>query len=135
PTTVSDVFSLAIVCYEALTRRRPFAVGAETDAREAILRTNPPPVSELNHEVSLQLSQVIHAAMAKQPWNRTPSASQFADELQKSFHGQIIDRFDPGRIQPRILRAQRALESSQYDFAAEILAELEAEGHMHPEIR
>src|SRR5262249_35451938 len=111
PTAVSDVFSLAVVCYEALARRRPFNGTTETEIREAILRHTPPPISELNPAVSLVLSQVVHAAMAKQPWNRTSTARQFAEELQKALHNQPIDRFDPGRIEPRITRAQRALEA------------------------
>jgi eukaryotic-like serine/threonine-protein kinase len=135
PTAVSDVFSLAAVCYEALTRRRPFNGNTEHEIRESILHVTPPPISELNPAVSLALSQVVHAAMAKQPWNRTSTARQFAEELQRALHGQPIDRFDPNRIEPRIARAQKALESSQYDFAADILGEIEAEGHIHPTIQ
>ena len=134
-TAVSDVFSVAVVCYEALTRRRPFNGNNESEIRESILHSTPPPASELNPAVSLALSQVVHAAMAKQPWHRTSTARQFAEELQKALHGQPIERFDPIRIEPRIARAQRALEASQYDFAAEILDEIEAEGHIHPTIR
>jgi serine/threonine protein kinase len=134
-SAVSDVFSLAVVCYEALTRRRPFNGNNENEIRESILHSTPPPASELNPAVSLALSQVVHAAMAKQPWHRTSTARQFAEELQKALHGQAIERFDPLRIEPRIARAQRALETSQYDFAAEILGEIEAEGHIHPTIR
>jgi len=134
-TEKSDVFSLAVVCYEALTKRRPFNGNTLTEIREEILHTMPPPASELNPAVSLALSQVLHAAMAKQPWNRTSSAAQFADELQKALHGQPIERFDPSRIEPRMVRAQKALETSQYEFAAEILTELEAEGHIDPSIR
>ncbi|HYR42122.1 MAG TPA: protein kinase, partial [Terriglobia bacterium] len=136
PTTaVSDVFSLAVVCYEALTRRRPFTGNNEEEIRQAILHLTPPPASELNPAVSLALSQVVHAAMAKQTWHRTSTARQFAEELQKALHSQPIERFDPGRIEPRIARAQKALEGSKYDFAAEILDEIEAEGHIHPTIR
>src|SRR3989441_3629383 len=135
PSAVSDVFSLAVVCYEALTRRRPFTGNNEDEIRQSILHFTPPPASELNPAVSLALSQVVHAAMAKQLWQRTSTARQFAEELQKALHGQPIDRFDPIRIEPRIARAQRALEASQYDFAAEILDEIEAEGHIHPTIR
>jgi serine/threonine-protein kinase len=134
-SALSDVFSLAVVCYEALTRRRPFNGNNESEIRESILHSTPPPVFELNPAVSMALSQVVHAAMAKQPWHRTSTARQFAEELQKALHGQPIDRFDPVRIEPRIARAQKALEASQYDFAAEILNEIEAEGHIHPTIR
>ncbi|PYS13561.1 MAG: hypothetical protein DMG15_10795, partial [Acidobacteria bacterium] len=135
PTAVSDIFSLAVVCYEALTRRKPFAGNSDSEIKEAILHLTPPPISDFNPAVSLELSQVVHAAMAKQPWHRSSSARQFADELQKALHDQPIERFDPVRVEPRISRAQRALENSEYDFASAILGELEAEGHIHPAIR
>src|SRR5262249_37802201 len=84
---------------------------------------------------TVAVSQVVHAAMAKKPWNRTSTARQFAEELQKGLHNQPIERFDPARIEPRIARVQRALEASEYDFAAEIIGEIEAEGHIHPTVR
>src|SRR5262245_32968225 len=135
PTAVSDVFSLAVVCYEALARRRPFNGTTQDEIRETILHAVPAPISELNPAVTVAVSQVVHAAMAKKPWNRTSTARQFAEELQKGLHNQPIERFDPARIEPRIARVQRALEASEYDFAAEIIGEIEAEGHIHPTVR
>jgi hypothetical protein len=73
--------------------------------------------------------------MAKNPAQRTPTARQFGEELQKALHNQTIDRFEPARIEPRIRRVRKALEEAEYEFAGEILGELEAEGHVQPELR
>jgi eukaryotic-like serine/threonine-protein kinase len=135
PTAVSDVFSVGVVCYEALTRRHPFPGKTDEEIARGILHVVPPSVSDLNPTVSLALSQVVQAAMAKKPSQRTPTARQFGEELQKALHNQTIDRFDPARIEPRIRRAKKALEEAEYDFAGEILGELEAEGHVQPELR
>jgi serine/threonine-protein kinase len=135
PTPVSDVFSLGVVCYEALTRRHPFSGQTDEEIARAILHSIPPSASDLNPGVSLALSQVVQAAMAKKASQRTPTARQFGDELQKALHNQPIERFDPARIEPRIRRAKKALEDAEYEFAGEILAELEAEGHVQPELR
>ena len=132
PTPLSDLFSLAVVCYEALTLRRPFDRATEAEIIEAILRHVPPPVSALNPAANDALSRVVHKAMAKQPWHRFASAREFAECLQKALRNEAIEFFDPARIQPRIERAQRAFQQGDLQFANEILTELEAEGHLDP---
>ncbi len=131
-TALSDLFSLAVVCYEALTLRRPFERATEAEIIEAIQRQTPPPVSALNPAVNQAISRVVHKAMAKQPWHRFSSAREFAETLQKALRNEPIEFFDPVRIQPRIERAQRAFEQGDLQFAHEILSELEAEGHLDP---
>jgi serine/threonine-protein kinase len=134
PSPLSDLFSLGVVCYETFTRRRPFERPTTGEIAQAILHQVPPPASDLNPAVSQGISRVIHKAMAKQPWHRFASAREFAETLQKAHHNEPIEFFDPVRIQPRIQRATRAYEAGDYQFAGEILSELEAEGHMDPAI-
>jgi len=129
-TPASDIYSLGVVCYETLTRRRPFEGVKESDIAESILHTIPPPVSDLNPAVGQTLSRVVHKALAKQPWNRYSSAREFAETLLKGLHNEPIEFFNPARIQPRIERASKAFEQGDAQFAAEILSDLEAEGHI-----
>ncbi len=130
----SDIFSLAVVCYETLTKRRPFEGNTESSVAEAILHFIPPPVSDLNSAVSKGVSQAIHKAMAKQSWHRYASAREFGDTLQKSFRNEPIEIFSPERIRPRLQRAGEAVEHGDYQFASEIVGELEAEGHLDSSI-
>src|SRR6185312_12427240 len=44
-SALSDIFSLSVVCYEALTGRQPFRRTREEEIAEAILREIPPPAS------------------------------------------------------------------------------------------
>jgi len=127
---LSDIFSLGVVFYEALTRRRPFDFPTEQETAQAILHHIPPAASELNPAVSQVISRVIHKAMAKQPWNRFSTAKEFADTLAKGQRNEPIEMFDAARIRPRIQKATKAYEQGNYQFAAEILNELEAEGHV-----
>ncbi|HVZ35570.1 MAG TPA: protein kinase, partial [Polyangiaceae bacterium] len=133
-TPASDIYSLGVVSYETLTRRRPFEGSREAETVEAILHSVPPAVSDLNPAVGQTLSRVIHKALAKQPWNRYSSAREFAETLQKGIHNEPIEFFNPARIQPRIDRANKAFEQGDLQFAAEILNDLEAEGHLDPAI-
>jgi serine/threonine-protein kinase len=127
---LSDIFSLGVVFYETLTRRRPFDFPTEQETANAIVHLVPPAVSDLNPAVGQMVSRVIHKAMAKQPWNRFSTAKEFADTLIKAQRNETIEIFDTARLQPRIQKATKAYESGNFQFAAEILNELEAEGHV-----
>src|ERR1700757_752601 len=60
---LSDLFSLSVVCYEALTGRHPFRRANEEEIVDAIRNQVPPPASELNSEVNQSISRVIHKGM------------------------------------------------------------------------
>ena len=131
-TPASDLFSMGIILYEALTRRKPFARNTVQDTMEAVLKFVPPPVSELNPNVNMSLSRVVHKCLAKQPIHRFASARDLADTLQKALRNEPV--FDSAKIEQRIERAKAAYKSSDEAFASEIVGELEAEGHLDPRI-
>jgi serine/threonine protein kinase len=131
-TPASDLFSMGIILYEALTRRKPFARNTVQDTMEAVLKFVPPPVSELNPNVNMSLSRVVHKCLAKQPIHRFTSARDLAETLQKAGRNEPV--FDTAKIEQRIERAKSAYKSGDEGFASEILAELEAEGHLDPRI-
>jgi serine/threonine protein kinase len=133
-TPASDIFSLSVVCYEAMTGRNPFQRARADEVVEAILRHIPPLAAELNSTVSQPVSRVLHKAMAKQSWHRFASARDFGDTLNKAQRNEAIEFFDPERTRPRLQRATKALEEGDFQFAGEILGELEAEGHMDTSI-
>jgi serine/threonine protein kinase len=126
----SDIFSLSVVCYEAMTGRNPFQRARADEVVDAILHHIPPLAAELNSTVSQPVSRVLHKAMAKQSWHRFPSARDFGDTLNKALRNEPIEFFDPERTRPRLQRATKALEEGDFQFAGEILGELQAEGHM-----
>jgi serine/threonine-protein kinase len=133
-TAATDIFSLGVVAYEALTSRKPFDRGTESGIAQAIRNEFPPPASEVNPAVSNVLGQVVAKAMAKGPWNRFSSAREFAEYLQKALKGEAIESFDTARIQPRVERARRALGEGDLEFANEILNDLQMEGRVDSEI-
>ena len=133
-TAASDIFSLSVVCYEAMTGRNPFQRARADEVVDAILRHIPPLAAELNSTVSQPVSRVLHKAMAKQSWHRFASAREFGDMLSKAQRNEPIEFFDPERTRPRLQRVTRALDEGDFQFAGEILGELEAEGHMDTSI-
>lgn len=131
-TPASDLFSMGIILYEALTRRKPFARNTVQETIEAVLKFVPPPASELNPNVNQSVSRVVHKCLAKQPIHRFASARDLADTLQKALRNEPV--FDSAKIEQRIERAKSAYKSGDEPFASEILGELEAEGHLDPRI-
>jgi serine/threonine-protein kinase len=134
PTPLSDQFSLAVVCYEILARRHPFTSAGQEDLAQAILHYTPPPVSQFNPLVNPSICQVIHKALAKQPFHRFSDVRALSDCLQKAARGEPIEIFDPARIAPRLARARKAFETGDLDDAAERIKELESESFLAPEI-
>ncbi|HEU5258181.1 MAG TPA: protein kinase [Vicinamibacterales bacterium] len=130
----SDIYSLGVTLYEALTRTRAFRGSTEDEVIKAIRTQMPPPVSEINPMVSHLMSRVVHKAMAKQPWNRYDSAREFGQTVQRAGRGEPIELFDPSRTQPRMQTARRALERGDHQFALDIVNELEAEGTIDGEL-
>ena len=133
-TAASDIFSVGVVCYEALTGRKPFARETEMETIKALLHFIPPPASEINSSVSPLLSRVVHKAMAKQASYRYSSARDFAETLQKAVRNEPIDAFDRNKIGPRIERVKKACQERDFQFAGDILTGLEVEGHIDPEM-
>jgi len=134
PSILSDVFALGVACYEAFTRRKPFERATEDETVEAIRTYIPPPVSDINSAVNEPLSRTVHKSMAKQPWHRFSSARELGEVLRKALRNEPIEYFDPAKIQPRIERVKKAQSEGDYQFAKEILSELEAEGHIDLQI-
>lgn len=134
PTPISDQFSLAVISYEMLTRRHPFGSPGRDDLAQAMIRTTPAPASHINPAVSHSISQVIHKALAKEPYHRFANVREYADCLQKALRNEPIEVFHPSRIEPRLLRAQKAFDEGDWDFAAEIVRELKSESYLNPEI-
>ena len=133
-TPQSDIFSLAVVCYEALTRRHPFRGASEQEIVDAIRHLNPPPATAINDSVNQLISSVVHKALAKKPLIRYDNAREFGEHLQRAEHNLPIEIFETARIQPRIDRARRAIVGGEFQHAGDIVSELEASGHIDPQI-
>ncbi len=136
----SDIFSMATVCYEALTavypfRRNPDRRDSDSEIAEAITRYSPPLASDINPAVNRNVAQAIAKGMAKEASNRFESAAAFAEALQKALRNEKLSAPNAAGVQIRVSRARRNLEQHDYQFASEIIGELEAEGHSDAEIR
>jgi serine/threonine protein kinase len=76
----SDIFSLGVVLYELLSKKRPFDGETITTLVYQILHKEPPPVSSLR-SIPPRLEQLLRNMLAKDRDQRTATAGQVAEEL------------------------------------------------------
>ena len=101
----TDVFGLGAICYEILTGRPPF-VGRDTfEVLQQAVRGEPALPRELWPEVPTALEEICLKAMAKDPRQRYPSASDLAQEVQRWQDVQRRQAEDALRRQTVILRS------------------------------
>jgi serine/threonine-protein kinase len=83
----SDLFSLAITLWEALTGERLFHARSDMDVIEAIRRCAVPPLADRRPDVPPALAAAIHRALEKEPEARFVSARQMAHEIGEILRG------------------------------------------------
>ena len=76
----SDIFSLGVITYELLTRRRPFRGNLST-IFEQITSIDPPPPSELRPDVDPVFESICLTMLAKEISNRYASMSKLSDAI------------------------------------------------------
>ena len=80
-TAASDIYSVGVILYEALTGRVPFDADSPVTVALKQVSERPRPPSELNPAVSRALDGVVLRALAKDPVNRFASAEEFLQAL------------------------------------------------------
>src|SRR5437016_9495024 len=78
----SDIFSLGAILYEMLSGRRAFHGESAADTMSAILKEDPPDLSDTNQSVSPALERLVNHCLEKDLESRFHSASDLAFALE-----------------------------------------------------
>jgi serine/threonine protein kinase len=102
----TDLFSLAVITYRALTGRPAFSGDHIIEILYRVASTNPPRASEVA-SLPPEVDLVLAVAMAKAPSDRFDGAQEFADALEAAARGVI----DPALA----ARAEKVLAKLPWD--------------------
>jgi Tol biopolymer transport system component/tRNA A-37 threonylcarbamoyl transferase component Bud32 len=78
----SDIFSFGAILYEMISGKRAFHRDTAADTMSAILKEDPPDLSETNRNVSPALERIVQHCLEKSPEQRFHSASDIAFDLE-----------------------------------------------------
>ncbi len=80
-TPRSDIYSVGVLLYHCLTGRPPFSGDVKSLARQHI-NNAPTPPRKLNKRITPRMEAVILKALAKDPYDRYPSAAAMLDDIE-----------------------------------------------------
>jgi serine/threonine-protein kinase len=88
----SDIFSLGVVLYEILTKRKPFQGENISSLMYRVLNYDPPPPSSINEKTPLMFDRVVSKAMAKNPEERYQDAEEISQILTEFVSSFVVTR-------------------------------------------
>ena len=117
----TDIFSLGVVMYEALTGVRPFTGESNTEMIGNLLKTEPVPAAELRPGVPLPVSKVVSRCLQKDRSDRPQSMKKLGGMLNDavsqanglssagSFARRLYNESRPGNVWLRVAGAALVL--------------------------
>jgi HEAT repeat protein len=103
----SDVFSLGIVLYEALTQNAPFEGHTVLNTLNNIMTLEPPSAHQVNRHVPEPLARICGKAMQKNPRLRYESMREFCDDLDNFEAGLPVQAQAPTLMMKTMSLARR----------------------------
>jgi serine/threonine-protein kinase len=102
----TDLFSLGVIAYRALTGRPAFSADAPAAILYQVVHEMPPRPSQIHARLNDDVDLVLGIDIAKDPWDRFDSAEELADMLEKASKARL-----PGAIRER---ARRVLDKNDW---------------------
>lgn len=117
----SDVFSLGIILYEAVTMKRLFKARNDAATLYRVLECVVPPPTSIQPDLPSDLEAIIMKALAKDPEQRYGSAGELEQALGRMLlqHGEMASHQDVGVLMAKYFDDQKQLKAEQIQRALE----------------
>jgi serine/threonine-protein kinase len=129
----TDIFSLGIVLYETITRRRLFKGETEAETLNKVLNLTIPPPSEYADDCPPALEAIVMRALERRQADRFPTALEMQQALERFLmeSGKVVLPADVGEMMDevfheRILEKRLLLERC-VDAALDVVPEVEGQ--------
>ncbi len=96
----TDQYALACTAYKLLTGQPPFRRNDPTAIMYAQLTQPPPSLTSLRPDLTTAVDHVFATALAKSPFNRYPTCTDFAESLRSATGLTAYQSDAPGTPQP-----------------------------------
>jgi len=109
----SDIFSLGAIFYQMVTGRAPFRGDTALSVLSAILREEPPSITELKADIPHHLGRIVRKCLQKDPSRRYQSA--------RELHNDLLDlrrEVETGMVEPVGLGATPSVRQGPRALAA-----------------
>ena len=92
----TDIFSMGVLLYEMATGQRPFNGDSSAELVSAILRDNPPSVTDICPDLPSDLARIIRRCLEKDPRHRLQTARDVSNEF-RDLSRQISQKLVPSK--------------------------------------
>ncbi len=117
----ADVFSVGVLMWEALARRRMWGEMEEGEVTRALLNRKIPPLPEGNH-IPAELRAICARALAPDPADRYPTAEAFQRDIEKYLQGaaRAVRRRGAGRVPAHAVRRAAAGDQEAHRLSHQV---------------
>lgn len=99
----TDIYSLGVMLYHLLCRKRPFVSTNTLDVIRQIREDEPQPPRQVDASIPLELERICLKAMSKRMNDRYTTASDLADALREVLQNASVEREPVTKVDPETL--------------------------------